>query len=160
MKPDQSLFMAHLEEAPFQSGVDAGRWGVVGKAEEISWPHPIIWIAGNKSVVSGSKIYLRFTVDSYPETAPTACPWDVQKNARLELSHWPKVTGKLARVFRIDWNGVVALYAPCDTVAMPGHEIWKQQFPKSWWQSSFTIEKCLSFVHLCLNPLQTHDDAN
>src|SRR4029077_3243097 len=97
MKPDESLFKAHLEEAPFQSGVDSRKWGLHGDAKEITWPHPTIWIRADPKIVPAGKIFLRFTVDGYPAEAPTSCPWAPEKNARLENSLWPNVPGKFAK---------------------------------------------------------------
>jgi len=158
MKPDESLLRSHLEEAPFLAGCDAGKWGVVGEAKDIIWPHPIFWIATAPQLVNGGKISLRFTADGYSASAPTACPWDIEENARLETAKWPKVSGKFAKVFRTDWNGAVALYAPCDRIAMAGHEHWRQQFPAWWWQSHFTINKYLAFVYMILNPRSLKDE--
>ena len=153
MKPDESLFKAHLEEAPFQSGADAGRWGLHGEAKDFVWPNPILWVAAGTAIVPTGKLYLKFTADGYSALAPTACPWNVEKNSRLENTLWPKLSGKFAKVFRHDWQIKDALYAPCDRLAMLNHDQWKQQFPFWWWQSHFTIVKYLGFIHLCLNPL-------
>ena len=153
-KPDESLFKAHLREAPFQSGADAGKWGLHGETEDIVWPNPILWVAADTAILKSCKIYLRFTVDGYSAAAPTACPWDVEKAARLEDALWPKISGKYAKVFRHDWNIRTALYAPCDRLAMTNHEQWKDQFPTWWWQPHFTIVKYLAFVHMCLNPVR------
>lgn len=158
MKPDESLFKSHLEEAPFQSGADAGKWGLQGESKDIIWPHPILWVRADTAIVPVGKIFFRFTVDGYSATAPTACPWNVEKNMRLENALWPRLTGKFARVFRLDWNGGIALYAPCDRMAMSGHEPWQQQFPFWWWQQHFTIVKYLEFVHMCLNPFRYEAD--
>lgn len=152
MKPDERLFKAHLEEASFQSGVDAGKWDLHGELAEIVWPFAIIWIAADTTVYAPSKVYLRFNVDQYPTVAPTACPWNVGTNARLENEVWPIVSGKFAKAFRHDWQIKDALYAPCDRLAMANHDQWKQQFPNWWWRPDFTIVKYLSFVHQCLHP--------
>lgn len=152
MTPDESLFKAHLEEAPFQSGVDAGRWGLQGEVNDIVWPNPVLWVAADKAIMPNARIFLKFTADGYSATAPTSCPWDIGKNLRLEDPLWPKLSGKFAKVFRHDWNVRNALYAPCDRLAMAGHEHWKQQFPFWWWQPHFSIVKYLAFVHMCLNP--------
>lgn len=157
MKPDESLFRAHLEEAPFQSGVDSAKWGLHGETKEIVWPNPILWVGADIKILPAGKIFLRFTVDDYPAVAPTACPWDTAKNARLENALWPKLSGKFAKVFRHDWNIKDALYAPCDRRAMTNHDQWKQQFPLWWWQAHFTIIKYLGFIHLCLNPIHNED---
>jgi hypothetical protein len=154
MKPDQQLFMAHLEGAAFKSGGDAGKWGLSGDASEIVWPNPIIWVQANTKIVQQGRIYLRFTVDNYPRWAPTACPWDAATNSKLSNHLYPRLTGKFQRVFRFDWSGGNALYAPCDRVAMESHAQWRNAYPYWWWKPEFTIVKYLSFVHLCLNPLR------
>jgi hypothetical protein len=158
MKPDECLFKAHLGEAPFQSGADAGKWGLHDEVAQIVWPHPILWVDGAKTIVPAGRVYLRFTADGYSALAPTACPWSAEKNARLENGLWPKIPGKFAKVFRLDWNNGTALYAPCDRVAMSDHQQWKHQFPSWWWQPHFTIVKYLRIVHQCLNPLHHENE--
>ena len=152
MSPDERLFKAHLEEASFQSGVDASKWGLHGEVKDIVWPHAILWVAADTFTYGPGKIYLRFDLTGYPTSAPTACPWNVTTNQRLEDAAWPSLSGKFKRVFRHDWQIKDALYAPCDRRAMAGHEPWEKQFPTWWWKPNFTIVKYLSFVHLCLNP--------
>jgi hypothetical protein len=154
MKPDQQLFMAHLEGAAFKSGADAGKWDLSGDAPAIVWPHAVIWVQADAKIVQQGKIYLRFTVDNYPCWAPTACPWDATTNSKLPNHLYPRLRGKFHKVFRYDWNGGNALYAPCDRIAMAGHEQWRHAYPYWWWKPEFTIVKYLSFVHLCLNPLR------
>ncbi len=151
MSPDAALFYAHLEEAPVQAGADAAKWGLAGDAVDIVWPHPIFWVQADEDLVAAGKVFLRFTVDGYPQTAPTACPWDTEKNSRLDSDLWPKGPGNVTKVFNPGWNNGVALYAPCDRMAMPGHEVWKPQFPNVWWQPGFTIVVYLDFIHSCLN---------
>lgn len=158
MKPDESLLRAHLEAVPFLAGADAGKWGLHGEPKDIVWPHPVFWVAASRQLMPEGKIVLRFTADGYSASAPTACPWDPEKKATLDLAKWPKVSGKFAKVFRIDWNGAVALYAPCDRVAMSGHDHWRQQFPTWWWQAHFSITKYLGFVHMVLNPRNFRDE--
>jgi hypothetical protein len=160
MKPDQSLFLAHLEGARFQSGVDAGKWGLFGAPAAIIWPHPILWVAADAALFAPAQMFLRFTVDSYPTLAPTACPWSVQTNTKLADILYPKIPGKLNRVFRTDWNAGTALYAPCDRTAMAGHEQWKQIHPYWWWTAEFTVVNYLSFVHFCLNPKRYETEAS
>lgn len=153
MSPDERLFKAHLEEASFQSGVDAGKWGLRGEPKDLVWPYAVIWVAADKEVYAPEKIYLRFDLTGYPTAAPTSCPWNIQTNQRLEDAAWPRLTGKFRLVFRHDWQIKDALYAPCDRLAMAGHQNpWEKQFPMWWWQPKFTIVKYLTFVHLCLNP--------
>jgi hypothetical protein len=150
MKPDESLFKAHLGEAPFLSGEDNGKWGLVDGS--LLWPMATIWVEANKKIVPFGKTFLRFNLDGYPVAAPTSFPWDEEKNAKLENHLYPKVPGAFKLVFRIDWQNGDALYAPCDRIAIPGHDPWKTQFPRWWWQPTFTISNYLEFVHTVLNP--------
>jgi hypothetical protein len=156
MKPDQSLFQAHVEGALFQSGGDAGKWGLPGSPD---WPNVVIWVAADRSIIPAGKIFLRFNLNQYPASAPTACPWDNTTNAKLEPNLYPRLNGKFKLVFRIDWNGGNSLYAPCDRMAMAGHDGWKQIYPYWWWTPEFTIVKYLEFVHLCLNPTRYEETA-
>lgn len=153
MKPDESLFKTHLEGASFQAGADEGKWGLHGESKDIKWPIAFLWVQSDKTLMPVGRIFLRFNPEGYSAQAPTSCPWNVEKDARLEDALWPKLSGKFAKVFRLDWQGGTALYAPCDRVAMVGHEQqWKQHYPFWWWQPHFTFVKYLEFVHRCLNP--------
>jgi hypothetical protein len=151
VSPDEAIFRAHLNGAPFQSGVDAGRWAPHADPPAIVWPHPFFWVQADEDLIAAGRVFLRFTVDGYPQNAPTACPWDVEKHCRLDPSAWPKGPGNVTKVFNPGWNNGIALYAPCDRLAMPGHESWKMQFPNTWWEPAFTIAVYLEFVHSCLN---------
>jgi hypothetical protein len=156
MKPDESLFRSHLTEAPFVSGVDAEKWGLVEGS--ISWPNATMWVSSSKKILPAGRIFLRFDLEGYPSAAPTSFPWDEAKMVKLDTALFPKVDGKFKLVFRFqDWQGGNALYAPCDRIAMSGHEGWKTQFPRWWWQPTFTITKYLEFVHMVLNPV-TYDE--
>jgi hypothetical protein len=148
MNPDESILNSHLDAAPFQSGKDAGKWGLYDKT---GWPNPIFWVQADPRFLPAGRIYLRFNLQQYPQCAPTACPWDTEKNSRLESPQWPRGSGNISTVFNPNWNPN-ALYAPCDRIAMQGHEAWIQKHPQWWWQSSFTIVRYLEFVHQCLNP--------
>jgi hypothetical protein len=150
MKPDEGLFRAHLGEAPFLSGQDCGKWGLID--ESLIWPRATFWVEANENLVPSLRMYLRFNLEGYPVSAPTSFPWDEGKKAKLENHLFPKVPGAFKLVFRIDWQNGDALYAPCDRIAMQNHDQWKTQFPTWWWQSSFSISKYLEFVHTVLNP--------
>jgi hypothetical protein len=150
MKPNESLFKAHLESAAFLAGSDAAKWGIHGTMDKIDLAFPVLWVRADKRVLVDAKIYLRFTIDNYPQSAPTGCPWDVNAHAKLPTAQWPK-GGTISAVFNPAWNDH-ALYAPCDRVAMEGHEAWKTSSSQWWWQPTFTIVNYLEFVHVCLNP--------
>jgi hypothetical protein len=151
MSPDECSLKSHLIEAPFLSGVDAGKWGLCGEIEAIVWPTAIFWVQSEHRFMPAGRIFLKFNLQQYPQNAPTACPWDNEKNTRLDSSLWPKISGNMSGVFNPNWNPC-ALYAPCDRIAMQGHHPWREKFPLWWWQSNFTIVRYLEFVHQCLNP--------
>ena len=151
--PDLCLFKLHLEGAPFLTGVDVGQWGLVADDELASWPYCRIWVRSDPRYKASGKVVLRVQADNYPASAPTACPWDTDTNARLKNELWPKGPRNVSAVFNPAWNGGVALYAPCDRMAMPGHEPWQQAFPQWWWTPKHTIVEYLTFVFRCLNPV-------
>jgi len=148
--PDECLFRLHLEQPSFQLGAALGNWGLNGAADNICWPHVVLWVKTEKRFAPEGRVTLRFTLDGYPQQAPTACPWDVGHDTPLAVEHWPKGEINVSRVFKPSWNSS-ALYAPCDRIAMNGHDIWRQQHTGWWWQPDFTIVRYLEFVHSCLN---------
>lgn len=136
----------HLEEAGFQMGLDEGMWGLVNEDQAFaSWPYVFIWIAAREKPGCPNKYHFRIDVSGYPAAAPTACPWDMEKDARLASEKWPKGGLTVSSVFNPGWNPN-ALYAPCDRLAMPGHD-WRREFPDYWWSPSSRIEKYLHFLH-------------
>lgn len=151
--PDQCLFKLHLEGAPFLAGVDAGQWGLVADDELSRWPYVRIWVRCAPRFAAADKVVLRVQADGYSALAPTSRPWDIEANAPLKAELWPKGPGNVSAVFNHGWNGGVALYAPCDRLAMPGHEPWQQKFPQWWWTPKHTIVEYLTFVFRCLNPV-------
>ncbi|HEV2480601.1 MAG TPA: hypothetical protein VGS79_13085, partial [Puia sp.] len=85
-----------------------------------------------------------------PAAAPTACPWDITTNRRLENAQWPHGPKLVTPTFNYGWNAN-ALYAPCDRVAMVGHAQWQTQYPDLWWQPTFKITVYLHFLHQLLH---------
>lgn len=153
MKPDEALFRAHLDEAAFRSGADRGRWGWPTGKPSIEWPRCILWVQSEARFAESGQVHLRFNVDGYPAQAPTAQPWDVATNQMLALASWPTGPGNVSKVFRPSGWKTEALYAPCDRVAMVGHEAWKTTHAYWWWTPDRSIAHYLEFVHHCLNPL-------
>jgi hypothetical protein len=151
--PDLCLFKLHLEEAPFLAGVDAGYWGLASDDELSRWPYCRIWVRSAPRFIAAGKVMLRFQADNYPATAPTARPWEIETDGPLKAELWPKGPRNVSAVFNPIWNSGVALYAPCDRVAMPGHDSWQQAFPQWWWTPKHTIVEYLTFVFRCLNPV-------
>jgi hypothetical protein len=155
MKPNESLFKTHLEAGPYLAGTDSGKWGLHGVFEENICP--ILWVRADKRIEPRGRIHLRFNIDNYPQAAPTGCPWDVTVSVALPPERWPKGGGNIPSVFNPSWNRT-ALYAPCDRVAMQGHEAWKTLCPQWWWTPTSTIVLYLEFVHVCLNPVDYEND--
>lgn len=152
MSADFQMFNKHLGEANFQLAVDKGLWGVVDEdPQHPSWPVVIIWIAAKPKKSCPDKYYFRFNVAGYPNQAPTACPWDISKNQKLEHSLWPQGPKLVSLVFKPSWDHGNSLYAPCDRVAISGHPNWANDHPDLWWTSSSKITVYLNFLHGLLN---------
>ncbi|HWZ95353.1 MAG TPA: hypothetical protein VNW30_09180 [Opitutaceae bacterium] len=149
--PDLSLFNKHLGEAPFLAGADEGRWGLLDGEELNDWPYCKLWIKCDPAFYPSGMLVLRFHLDNYPASAPTAQPWQPLTNAPLGAGEWPKGAGNVSKVFNPGWNAS-ALYAPCDRLAMVGHDAWKQVFPQWWWTPEYTIVQYLTFIYRVLNP--------
>lgn len=154
--PDECLFKLHMGQAPFQLGSAFGKWGLAEPDRQPQWPHVIVWVASHRRFMGEGRIYLRLALDGYPQLAPTGRPWDIDSGQALAAGKWPKGEVNVSKVFKPSWNAT-ALYAPCDRVAMNGHEPWQQQFPHWWWRPEFTFVRYLEFVHDCLNCI--HEEA-
>lgn len=151
MRPDLLQFKQHVSEAGFQIGVDSQMWGIHNEDPEYpTWPFVTIWVKAALKDNYPDKYYFRFDLSGYPSQAPTACPWDADSNIRLVNEKWPKGSKFVSNTFNPGWNPN-ALYAPCDRLAMPGHEGWQAVFPELWWQSHFKIQVYLHFLHRLLN---------
>lgn len=159
MTPDEVMFRQHLTEVKYLSGVDDGRWGLYGGLESIVWPSVILWVKAHPKVARDGRVYLKFTLDGYPERAPTAVPWDIEQNTRLPFDRWPIGPGSVSKIFRRgDWEGGRALYAPCDRVGISSHPDWRNAHGQWCWTPSKTITMYLEFVHMHLNPV-LYDEA-
>lgn len=151
MRPDTAILHQHVNDADFQTGVDNGRWGISNENSEYpTWPVIIIWIKATPKTNGPERFYFRFDLSGYPSSAPTACPWNIETSTRLDNGSWPKGSRFVSNTFNPGWNPA-ALYAPCDRIAMQGHDGWRTQFPDLWWQPSFKITVYLNFLHRLLN---------
>lgn len=112
------------------------------------WPHCYIAVKAK----DGREHVLRFNCQGYPETPPTAGPWDIDQNKILDFAKWPKGNGgRLSAVFRTDWKDGSALYLPCDRVSIEGHDNWKTEMPSKIWRPTIGIMQYLELVHELLN---------
>jgi hypothetical protein len=151
MKPDLQLLKKHVGEAQFIMGIEDGKWGILDFHPELpTWPFIFFWVKAREKTNHPDKYFFRFDLSGYPELAPTACPWDPENNTPLQAKQWPKGPKQVSKVFNPAWNAN-ALYAPCDRLAMSGHELWRTVHPNLWWQSSFKIIIYLTFIFRLLN---------
>jgi hypothetical protein len=96
------------------------------------------------------ELLLRFDLTNYPEAAPTASPWDLERNQVLNPILWPTGPARVDRAFNPGWNAH-ALYLPCDRLALPGHDAWRTQHPSMIWSPTGDITQYLRIVHDLLN---------
>jgi hypothetical protein len=146
MTPAQHAFLSHVKSAPFQVGATRNMWGYLDEDPDSPvWPAAYCWVAAAAKAGFPDRFSLRFDLTGYPEQAPTAMFWDMDKNGKLSAALWPKGTGHLPVVFNPGNN---FLYAPCDRGANPaGHGDWPVLHPQYYWQSTFTIVTYLNFVY-------------
>lgn len=147
MPPDERVLRRHLCSARFQEGVDRGRWRIVG---DIAWPVIMIAVSAAARDNAPNEFVLRFDLAGYPVSAPTATPWNLTNGGVLEPDWRPKGE-RVGHVFRTDWEGGRALYAPFDRVALNGHSSWKTQHPRQVWDPSKNLAWLLKILHEMLN---------
>ena len=83
--PDERAFNGDLAKARFRLGQAEGRWRLLN----IAWPFvPIVVTAKD-----GRGYVLRFNCAGYPQTPPTAGPWDVERDVILAFDRWPRSQG-------------------------------------------------------------------
>lgn len=139
MAPDEKALRADLESGRFLAGEARKRWRLVA----MQWPFVLIGVSARDD----NEYVLRFECSGYPQLPPTARLWDPGQSAPLELSRWPKGSGRIAAVFRSDWKEGTALYLPCDRVAIEGHDNWRTEHPSKIWNPSKGITQYVEIVH-------------
>lgn len=142
-QPDEVSLRRDLAAGRFLIGTATGRWRLHG----VSWPHAIISVRA----ADGAEYGLRFECTGYPRIAVTAQPWDVEKNAPLATSLWPKGVSRIPLAFNPGWKEGRCIYLPCDRLSMEGHDNWRHQHPALLWDPTLGISKYLSIVHQMLN---------
>jgi hypothetical protein len=154
--PDQRLFAADLQSAPFRIGAFKGRWGIAEESARPSnteWPRVFFWIAAAKRAAGPERFYVALDVKSYRSVPPTGTFWDPEAHVILPFGKRPKgrQNGRVARVFRTDWNNGTAFYHPYDRIAAEGHPNWKQEQRHLVWSEAHTIVDVLEELHGLLN---------
>ena len=117
--PDERAVRAALKSAVFQSGVDSGRWRLVS----FDWPVGVFAVSAAARNNSPAEYGLRIDFTGYPQQAPTAEPWSLERGERLAPYERPKGE-RAAATFRCDWEQGRALYAPWDRIALTTHPNW------------------------------------
>ncbi len=152
MRPDLFQFLEHLKSAEFQIGVDEAKWGVLeSDPERLKWPLVYIWVAAERKQNAPDKYYFRFDLNGYPETPPTGCFWNMEKDSMLPVSERPNGKARANSVFLSGFSDSNCLYCPFDRLAQIQHENWKTEYPDIWWRPTFSIVKYLDFIHDLLN---------
>jgi hypothetical protein len=147
MSLDEQVFRAHLERGPYQSGVDRGRWRLIS----VDWPHAVIAVSAAERINSPSEYAFRFFLSDYPQTLPTAQPWDAEQGKALDFARRPSGRNRVQLAFRIDWKDGQCLYLPCDRGAIEGHEGWRTQHPEMIWSPTGDITQYLKIIYDLLN---------
>jgi hypothetical protein len=129
-------FKEHIKAPEFIEGVERGYWHI-HEHPDVSWPKVLIWVSAPVRPNGPDRFNLKFSMDSYPGSGPTATLWDPTQNTKLSPSKWPKGTGNVSAVF----NQGDFLYAPWDrlALAMGGHQNWPAIYRGMVWKPTYTI---------------------
>jgi len=136
--PDEAAFRADVAKPAFVLGQLERRWKLI----EIAWPYALVAVTAK----DGRDFVLRFELSNYPQTPPTAAPWDVNGKTTLAVGQWPR-GGRVSPVFNPGWRGGTALYLPCDRLAIEGHDNWRVDMPSKIWRPDVGIVHYLEIVH-------------
>jgi hypothetical protein len=142
--PDQRLFEADVQEAPFLIGVAKGLWAQAeaeALTEGATWPNVFFWMAAAPRAHAPARFYIALDAADYRSIPPTGTFWDPVKKATLDFGKRPKGKpgSRFAKVFRTDWENGRAFYHPYDRAAAQGHPQWKTEQPHLVWTSAHTI---------------------
>lgn len=147
LRLDEKIFRQHLDEGPFQIGVDRNKWQLVS----INWPHVIINVSATPHGGWPTKYAFRFDCTNYPAVPVTAQPWDIELNGPLESGKWPGGKNRVPKVFRPDWKNGKCLYLPCDRISIEGHTNWPSKYPHLIWTPESDITLYLEAIYELLN---------
>jgi len=142
MGPDEIAFRAHVARGSFQSGTDRGRWRLI----RIDWPHVLIAVRAAARPTGPAEYIFRFDCTNYPDSPPTARPWDLAQDAPLDAARWPGGRERVPFVFNPTWNGGQCLYLPYDRGSLPGHDLWRSTLPSMIWTPASDITDYLGVL--------------
>ena len=95
MSPDERVFRDHVAGTRFLEGVERGRWRIV---DDIEWPVALVAVSAAPRENAPTEYFLRFDLSGYPETAPTATPWNPNTEEVLQQELRPKGTQSGPRI--------------------------------------------------------------
>lgn len=121
MTPEEAVFRDHLAGGRFRIGAATGRW----RAVSVAWPYAVFGVRAADGIEFG----LRFDCSGYPRTAPTARPWDIERDAPLVQNRWPTGQERIPLAFNPSWKNGACLYLPCDRQSIEGHTNWFHEHP-------------------------------
>lgn len=156
LPPDQRLFEADLQSAPYRSGAAKGLWARAeadALADGATWPKVFFWMAAAPRANAPDRFYVALDAAGYRSVPPTGTFWDPAAKATLEFGKRPKGKSgsRFAMVFRTDWESGRAFYHPYDRAGAQSHPEWPKQQPHLIWTSSHTIVDYLEEFHALLN---------
>lgn len=81
----EHLLRKHMNNEPFQVGVDQGLWRLIG----LRWPYAVFGIS---SVVENKRceLDLRFNFEKYPLAVPVVELWNIEGRTPIGAEHWPQ----------------------------------------------------------------------
>lgn len=142
--PDERALQADIAKPSFRLGEMDERWRLI----KVEWPYLFVSVRAK----DGEDFTLRLDCLGYPQSPPTGGPWDIEKNAVLEHTNWPRSNGgRVGAVFNPGWKAGTALYLPCDRESIVGHDNWRQEMPSKIWRPEDGIVQYLELVHELLN---------
>ena len=149
--PDARALLHDLQGAAFGFGVDAGWW------REVSWNFPLVYIGVSAVARSaGPTEYLfRFEATRYPHQALLCTPWDAERDVALPISRKPAGSGRVAIVFRNDWEQGRFLYWPLDRHALESHADWPGKYRSSWTKTDTIVTYLTELYALLHSPSYT-----
>ncbi len=145
--PDQRAFLDDVAAGAFQLGAHLGRWRLVDQ----SWPIVIAEVAAAARPGAPGGYGFRFDCSGYPQSPPTARPWDATANEPLPFGRWPGGRVRVPAAFRPDWKYGSCLYLPCDRLSIEGHINWRQEHPAQIWRPDRGLVLYLETLHELLN---------
>ena len=140
--PEETVFWTHVRSGRFRVAEASNRWRLVS----VDWPFAVFAIRAS----DGREFGFRFECSNYPRTPATACPWDLDLNAKLASEQWPSGSERIQLAFNPSWKDD-CIYLPCDRNAIAGHENWRRQHPNLTWDPDLGIVHYLRILHDLLN---------